>query len=69
MRYVKARLKKNDEDEAYRIYVTDLLKIISGKNELPRFYDIIHSDNKPTETPEVIISRIKTGVNSMRGGS
>ena len=69
MRYVKSRLKKDNEDEAYRIYVTDVLRIISGRDGLPRFYEMLHPENDdPPETAEEIIARTKAGVNKFGGG-
>lgn len=48
MRYVLARLNKQDRDEAYRIYVTKSLQLIPQNQWLKvDYYDIIH---KKTET-------------------
>ena len=58
MRYVTARIEQEDRDEAYRIYVTDLLKSISGAKV--RYYDIINPPPEETRTEE----EIKEGVYS-----
>lgn len=67
MRYVPIRLERERRDEAYRIYLTDTLKIISentaklGGNAVSiRFYDIIHggTNQKIEKTSEEIISEL-----------
>lgn len=67
MRYVPIRLERERRDEAYRIYLTDTLKIISentaklGGNAVSiRFYDIIHggTNQKAEKTSEEIISEL-----------
>ena len=67
MRYVLARIDKNNRDEAYRFYVTDALKVIGGLNL--RFYDIINVKEpvkkEETRTPEEIINRLKEKLNEL----
>lgn len=70
MRYVASRLKQHAEEVAYRIYVTDGLKAISGNTGrsisqgtemTKRYYDVLTTAKKPPEnrTAEEIISDIK----------
>ena len=40
MRYVESRCEKHDRNEAYRIYVTDCLKIIGRIDQ--RYYDLVN---------------------------
>ena len=68
MRYVLAQYKREQEDKAYRIYVTDALRLISentassvgGKYITARFADVIappkEEDNRTCEeiTAEII---------------
>lgn len=67
MRYVKARQDEADRVDAYRIYVTDVLKVISNR-DLPRYYDLMNPPPEPTETAEEITKRIKSGLNKLGGG-
>ena len=64
MRYAQARYEKNTRDWAYRVYVTDSLKVIGGLNI--RYADLF----KPEEnrTAEEIIGNIKDGLNKLGGG-
>ena len=57
MRYVQARFKQADRDFAYRIYVTDALKIIGRIDQ--RYYDFIKPRVVETRTADEIISNIK----------
>ena len=68
MRYVLAQYRREQEDKAYRIYVTDVLRLISentassvgGKYITARFADVIappkEEDNRTCEeiTAEII---------------
>ena len=56
MRYVSARLKEYQREEAYRIYISDALKSYLGLNI--RLYDILYP-NVETRTPESIVEGIK----------
>ena len=56
MRYVSARLKVYQREEAYRIYVSDALKGYMGLNI--RLYDILYPVIE-TRTSEGIIEGIK----------
>lgn len=66
MRYVMTRYAKETESEAYRVYVTDSLKIITanlansigGSEVNVRYYDMIHG-RPETRSSEEIISDIK----------
>ncbi len=66
MRYVAARCKEYDRDEAYRIYVTDGLKHLVGADR--RYYDMVH---EPVETrsAEEIKNDIFNKLNSLGGGA
>lgn len=67
MRYVEIRLKKNQEEEAYRNYLADALFCLAEMRGLPhtmnkRFIDILRPDRKVIDeerTPEEIINTIK----------
>lgn len=67
MRYAVARFKTEQRDLAYRIYVTDSLKVIGRLDR--RYVDSIADDFrktlKPSESAESIISRIQNGVNKL----
>ncbi len=57
MRYVEARLEQESRDDAYRIYVTDCLKIIGRIDQ--RFYDMMNqSKTVETRTADEIITSI-----------
>ena len=66
MRYVMARYAQQVETDAYRVYVTDVLKVITsnmvngfgGVEINERYYDMIHR-HVETRSPEEIISGIK----------
>ena len=66
MRYVMARYAQQVEADAYRVYVTDSLKImtsnlangIGGTEISERYYDMIHR-RPETRSSEEIISDIK----------
>jgi hypothetical protein len=67
MRYAVARFKTEQRDLAYRIYVTDSLRVIGRLDR--RYFDSIADDFretlKPSESAEDIISRIQNGVNNL----
>lgn len=56
MRYVESRCKEYDCDEAYRIYVTDALRLIGRLNI--RYFDMINPGVEETRTAEEIIDSI-----------
>lgn len=62
MRYVKSRFQTENQDLAYRIYVTDSVKSVFGLNR--RYYDLIKTDFEretyveETRTPEEIKNSI-----------
>lgn len=64
MRYVEARLIEYNRDLAYRIFSTDCLGHMVGASV--RWIDKVHEFEKPVkkveETPEQIVSRIKSGL-------
>lgn len=64
MRYAQARYEKNTRDWAYRVYVTDSLKVIGGLNI--RYADLFKPEEK--RTAEEIIGNIKDGLNKLGGG-
>ena len=57
MRYVKARVKQALDEMAYRIYITDALKVIGGLNI--RYADLIKRPIEETRTKEEIIESIR----------
>lgn len=67
MRYVSARLKKDDEEEAYRIYTAFVLKVISGKDQIPWYHDMMSNVKTDPVDENEIKQRIKNGVNSIGG--
>ena len=67
MRYAIARYKSHQRDEAYRIYVTDLLRIIgkaSGGNIDKRYWDIINPTPQDSRTGDEIVADVleKAGI-------
>lgn len=75
MRYVKAKAQENALAKAYRIYVTDSLKMISentskyagGSSFSTRYYDLIKKPIAETRTSEEIIGGIKNKLNLLEG--
>lgn len=66
MRYAVAKARKNAEEKAYRIYVSDTLKMIAentaragGRYVTARYVDIIHPKPEETRSADEIISHIK----------
>ena len=59
MRYVLARIEKNNRDEAYRFYITDALRALGGFEQ--RYYDLVETRPviEETRTPEEIIANIR----------
>jgi hypothetical protein len=65
MRYVESRFRERDRDEAYRIYVTETLRAISGANV--RYYDFV-SEKKESRTSHEIIGDISAKLSKLGGG-
>lgn len=63
MRYVMARIKDDERDMIYRIYVTDSLKAI-GQLDV-RYYDFIKNTPIETRSAEEIIDHIKGKLNDL----
>ena len=68
------RLKQLKNDELYKIYVTNCLKIITentgnaikeGKYITTSYYDIINPPPPDTRTPESVISNIKLKISKL----
>ena len=55
--YVKGKIEEKQEEKIYRVYVTDMLKVITGASV--RYYDLISEDEKKVhKTSEQIKSEI-----------
>lgn len=77
IRYAVEKWKKSENDNIYRIYVTDCLKLIAentakfsnGGIIQTRYYDILNpaQDNATNETADEIINRMKSKLESIRG--
>ena len=57
MRYAKARYRSFGRDYAYRIYVTDALKVLSGIEV--RYADFVKETPDPKESSDEIIDRMR----------
>lgn len=66
MRYVLARTRYEQRDKAYRLYITDALKIIGGLNI--RFADIVAPAPVETRTAEQIKSEITSKLLKIQKG-
>lgn len=56
MRYVKARLEKEQRDEAYRIFVCDSLQLMpQNKYISKRYSDLINKDKEPQKSGDEIV--------------
>ena len=64
MRYVLAKLKEENQAEAYRHYIADALKIIGGLNM--RYADIIKPAPVETRSADEIKSDLMAKLNKMR---
>ena len=70
MRYVIARFNEQQREMAYRIYITDSLKILSenssnlagGSRITTRFADIIKPQKTETRTATEVIDHIRQGL-------
>ena len=69
-------LKKQDQEKAYRVYVTDALKTITentakyagGSYMKARYYDLENPKPAETRTGEEIISQMKMKIARIGGG-
>lgn len=56
MRYVKARLEKEQRDEAYRIFVCDSLQLMPQNKYLAKRYsDLIKKDKESQKSGDEIV--------------
>ena len=68
MRYVEAKFAERQEADAYRIYVSDTLKIMNhnmanmfgGIDINVRYYDFLHPAPVEKRTPEQIVEEIRS---------
>jgi len=65
MRYAQARYKQYERDWAYRVYVTDGLKVLGGLNI--RYADLFKPEEK--RTAEEIVSSISEKLDRLGGDS
>ena len=63
MRYAQARYKQYERDWAYRVYVTDALKVLGGLNI--RYADLFKPEEK--RSAKEIISGISAKLNGLGG--
>lgn len=63
LRYVSARFNREIEEEAYRIFITDLMGSYLGAKI--RYYDIIHPPKEETRDPDEIINSIRDGLREL----
>lgn len=66
MRYVFVRLRQKQEEETYRIYLTDALyaEVNGGQTLTKRYIELLHYDEKEVEerSPEEIKDKIANGL-------
>ena len=75
MRYVASRYEEYQREEAYRICVSDTLRLMGenvariaqGKYYNYRYFDFAHKPQKEEQTAEEVISRIKQGLDRLGG--
>jgi hypothetical protein len=65
LRYVTARYKTQQRELAYRIYVTDALKIIGGLNA--RYYEFIDDKPQDNRTAEEVVEGIRNKLTALGG--
>ena len=51
--------QKHKEEMTYRVYVTDLLRYMSGNNDVERYYDLIKVDKKPQKNAKEVKDKIR----------
>lgn len=56
MRYVESQCIREFKDSAYRIYITDALKLLGRLNV--RYYDMVDLTPKDTRTSEEVVGHI-----------
>ena len=69
-------LKKQDQEKAYRVYVTDALKTITentakyagGSYMKVRYFDVESPKPSETRTPDEIIGQLKMKIAQIGGG-
>lgn len=75
MRYVKAKAAMQTKESAYRIYVTDGIKVLTentsrqfgGQRFTRRFADILNPQPEDTRSAEKIIESIRSKIDSLEG--
>ena len=74
--YIGIYLKRQSEEKALKIYITDALQLICentanfshGKYMSIKYSDIVYkADNKPQRSSEDIINSVKKNLKEMRG--
>ena len=65
MRYVLAKNHEKFEEKAYRIYVTDTLRALTGTENNPRYVEWIDTTPPETRTADEIINHIKDGLRKL----
>ena len=50
---------KYTEENAYRIYVTDVLRSLNGNRSVPRYYDVINTKAEPIKSAEEVKEHIR----------
>lgn len=76
MRYAAARMKRDVEDLAYRIYLTDGIKTMTqtladsfgGKYIQARYWDILHPQEEDTRTEEEIKAQVFGRIRELQEG-
>lgn len=66
MRYVTEKIKAQQDELSYRIYLTDCLKAIAGAKE--RYYDWIRDDKKQSKSSAEIKKEIFSVFDKLNGG-
>ena len=51
--------KKNNEEMTYRVYVTDLLRYLTGDNKIRRYYDLVKPDKAPQKDAKEVKAKIR----------
>ena len=75
MRYVTAKARQESKNRAYRIYVTDGIKIITentaryfgGRHFEARFIDVIEPPPEETRTSDEIVENIREKIKKLGG--
>lgn len=65
MRYVTARYNKQQRELAYRIYVTDALKVLGGLNA--RYYEYIDDKPQDNRTADEVVDGIRQKLTALGG--